>query len=225
MANLYHYGRSILCCSKEHALRRGRECGHAPMIPAPLSRGIGTGSSADGGLSQAGDRPCTGHGQARWARNFSAETALSGNWCARKGVGRGDRMVYGTWKVLPPGACGFASVPCPCSMFSCRPGRRLTPLAFARRLVLSRALFMLSSYRSSSPLPVGIDLLSARLLVVARLAGAGGFGGIGLRADGCQLPVMAVCGRCALRPGWLFLRTVALPALPGIPSGMFLRHG
>lgn len=106
-----------------------------------------------------------------------------------------------------------------------RPGRRLSRLAFASRLILSSALLMLFSYGSSSPLPVGIDLLSARLLVIAGLAGTGGFRGVRLRADGCQLLVMAVCGRCALRPGWLFLRIVALPARPGIPFDMLLRHG
>lgn len=100
--------------------------------------------------------------------------------------------------------------------------RRLAP---DRRLILVNALFMLSSDGSSSPLPVGIDLLSTGLLIVARLAGARCFRGIGLRADGRQVLFITAQGRCALQPDALLFPIAALLARPGIPFGMLLRHG
>lgn len=83
---------------------------------------------------------------------------------------------------------------------------------------------MLFSYRSGSPLPVSGDLLSARLLVVARLACAGGRCGIRLGADGRQVLFVTVRGRCALKPGCLFLCIVSLLSRLVIPFGLLLRH-
>jgi hypothetical protein len=99
--------------------------------------------------------------------------------------------------------------------------RRLAP---ARRLILASGLFMLTPDGGSSPLPVRIDLLSAGLPTVARLAGAGCFRGIGLRADGRQVLFNTVQGRRTLQPDSFLFYIAALLAPPGIPFTVLLRR-
>lgn len=91
-------------------------------------------------------------------------------------------------------------------------------------LILATTLFVLASDRGSSPLPIRIDLASARLLVVARQTCTGCRRGIRLRANGGQVLLIAVQGRCALQPDRFLLRVVTLLPRPGFPFGMLLRR-
>jgi hypothetical protein len=162
-------------------------------------------------------------GELRLRGDFSAETGE--NHAGLHARTLAERSAA-AWNVegFTPGTQDFAQGGCLCGT-SFRPSRgeyRPRRLALARRLILANALFMLSPDGGSSPLPIGIDLLSAGLLIVARLAGAGCFRSIGLRADGRQVLFITVQGRCALQPDSLLFHIAALLARPGIPFGMLL---
>lgn len=202
--NLSYYGHRFLCRNKKHALKETR---HAlSTLRRRSEHQVGDGRLPEG--------------------NFSAETAESAANRGPAGARRARRR-DGRWKDLPPvvrTAC-MGRQPWGISLQASRAECCLHRQASCGRSVLAATLLMLSPYGCRGALPVRIDLFPARLLVVARLAGAGSRSGIGLRAYGCQFLFKAVERSRILQPHPFFFRAAAWLARFGFPFRMLLRAG